>query len=80
MKPGNPEKEGNNTTDTTPAPKGKTLSQINTSSSANNRGKSLESIMNQQMRQRYRYRDNEKFSGAIKKDKHVLALDRKGQW
>ena len=32
------------------------------------------------MRQRYRYRDNEKFAGAIKKDKHVLALDRKGAW
>ena len=32
------------------------------------------------MRQRYRYRENQQFAGAIKKDKHVLALDRKLQW
>ena len=30
--------------------------------------------------QQYRYNDKEKFAGAIKKEKHVLAIDRKLQW
>ena len=30
--------------------------------------------------QNFRYRDNEKFAGAIKKEKHVLAIDRNMQW
>lgn len=42
----------------------------------NNRGKSLGTVIEQQ----YRYKDNEKFGGAIKKEKHVLAIDRKMQW
>ena len=32
------------------------------------------------MKQRYRYKDSEKFAGAIKKDKHVLAIDREHNW
>lgn len=40
------------------------------------RGKSLGSVIEQQ----YRYNDKEKFAGAIKKEKHVLAIDRKLQW
>ena len=40
------------------------------------RGKSLGSVIEQQ----YRYKDNEKFAGGIKKDKHVLAIDRKKEW
>ena len=30
--------------------------------------------------QTYRYRDNEKYAGALKKDKHVLAYDRDNEW
>jgi len=41
-----------------------------------NRGKSLGSVIEQQ----YRYKDSEKFAGAIKRDKHILAIDRKLNW
>ena len=43
---------------------------------APNRGKSLGTVIEQQ----YRYKDNEKWAGAIKKEKHVLAIDRKLKW
>ena len=32
------------------------------------------------MKQKFRYKENEKFSGAIKKDKYVLALDLNEDW
>ena len=45
-----------------------------------NRGKSLGNVIEFQNKQKYRYKDHEKFAGAIKKEKHVLALDRKMEW
>ena len=46
----------------------------------NNRGKNYGRVIQQLATQNYRYRDNEKFAGAIKKEKHVLAIDRNMEW
>ena len=40
------------------------------------RGKSLASVIEQ----KFRYKDNEKYAGAIKPKKYVLAIDRQNQW
>lgn len=40
------------------------------------RGKSLSNVVEQ----KFRYKDSEKFAGAIKKEKHVLAISRKMDW
>ena len=40
------------------------------------RAKNLGAIQEQQMKDRIRYKENEKFAGAIKRDKYVMALKR----
>ena len=40
------------------------------------RAKNMEAVMEQQIKQKYRYKDNEEFAGAIQRNKHVLALER----
>ena len=52
----------------------------NNPANAGNRGKSLGRLVEQLKTQNFRYKDSEKFAGAIKKEKHVLAIDRKGDW
>ena len=48
--------------------------------SGNSRGKNLGRLQEFHNMQTYRYRDNEKYAGALKKDKHVLAYDRDNEW
>ena len=48
----------------------------NQSRISGSRGKSLASVIEQ----KFRYKDNEKYAGAIKPKKYVLAIDRQNQW
>ena len=40
------------------------------------RAKNMEAVMEQQIKQKYRYKDNEEFAGAIQRNKYVMALKR----
>ena len=54
--------------------------QAGASGSSGARGKNYGQVIQQLQTQNFRYRDNEKFAGAIKKEKHVLSIDRNMEW
>ena len=54
--------------------------QAGASGSSGARGKNYGRVIQQLQTQNFRYKDNEKFAGAIKKEKHVLAIDRNMEW